>query len=120
MDEKITVLYVDDEPINLDIFRLSLRNYCDVLTAESGDAGLHILNNEDGIKHVITDFKMPGMDGLEFIKLAKNEHPDIKFYILSGFNLTPKFSDALHQKIIVDFFEKPIDFNKILRALKVG
>jgi len=66
----ITVLYVDDEPINLELFKMSFRRVFNVIVAESGPQGLEVLQNTNGIKAVISDMKMPNMSGLEFIQKA--------------------------------------------------
>ena len=59
---KINVLYVDDEAINLELFKMAFKNIFDVLTAESGPAGLEIMSKYDTIQVVISDMKMPEMN----------------------------------------------------------
>ena len=119
MNSKINVLYIDDEPLNLDIFKISLNRYCNVFTANSGKEGLKFLKNNPYITHVISDFKMPGMDGIEFITIAKTSFPRKQYYILSGYHLNPEFTDAIQQNVISEYFEKPLEINKILRAMSI-
>ena len=57
MNMKKTILYVDDEPINLRLFALNLKRDFKVLTAESAALGLEILNNNDDISVVISDMR---------------------------------------------------------------
>ena len=88
MAEKISVLYVDDETINLKIFELSFKNRFKIFTALSGFEGLDILRNELSILVVVSDMRMPKMDGLEFIEAAKKEFPNLVFFILTGYDIT--------------------------------
>ena len=114
MNKKCTILYVDDEPINLQLFKINLNRKFNILTAESGTEGLNILKKETEICVVISDMKMPGMNGLDFIQAAKQNHPNIKFFILTGFNITPEIRDALDKKIITKYFRKPFNINEIV------
>jgi two-component system, response regulator, stage 0 sporulation protein F len=123
--EKITVLYVDDEPINLYLFeRVLSRNNYNVITALSGYIGLEKLKEDNNIPVVISDMRMPGMDGIEFIKEARKLHPGKVYIILTGFDLTPEISRAMDEKIIVKYMQKPFDQFEmdltIRNALKEG
>jgi two-component system, response regulator, stage 0 sporulation protein F len=113
-----TVLYVDDEPINLRIFALNFRKKYAIITAESGFEGLKVLKSTPEVKVVISDMRMPGMNGIEFIKLAKKEFPDIVFYILTGFEITEEIADALNEKLIHKYFRKPFNVKDIDEAFE--
>ena len=75
MPEKIKILYVDDEQINLKLFIIGMRKNYDVITAENGLIGLEILAKNEDTKIVVSDMRMPKMNGLEFIKEAKRKYP---------------------------------------------
>jgi two-component system response regulator (stage 0 sporulation protein F) len=77
MNQPPILLYVDDEPLNLRLFEVNFRKKFTIRTALSGEAGLDILCREPSIPVVITDMKMPGMNGIEFIKKAKEQFPEI-------------------------------------------
>ena len=113
MTEKITLLYVDDEPINLKLFELNFRKKYNVITAESGFEGIKQLNSNPQTKIVISDMKMPGMNGIEFIKLAKKDYPQIAFFILTGFDITEEIADALNERLIHKYFRKPFNLKDI-------
>jgi response regulator RpfG family c-di-GMP phosphodiesterase len=113
MSNKITVLYVDDEPINLKIFELSFKNRFIVYTAISGLEGMDILKSNPDISVVVSDMRMPKMDGLEFIAIAKKEFPNIIFFILTGYDITEQISDALNNRLINKYFRKPFNFKEI-------
>jgi two-component system, response regulator, stage 0 sporulation protein F len=106
----IKLLYVDDEPINLRLFELTFEKIFNIKTAISGMAGLEILDREIDIHIVITDFRMPVMNGLEFIQEAWKKHSNITYYVLSGYEQTPAITDAINNKMIKKYFMKP--FNK--------
>jgi HD-like signal output (HDOD) protein/ActR/RegA family two-component response regulator len=79
------VLFVDDE-INIlkSIQRGFLNSSFDVVTAECAKDGLKIL--EDGeIDVLVTDYRMPEIDGLQFLKIVKRRYPEVNRVILSGF-----------------------------------
>jgi len=117
MKQNVTLLYVDDEPINLTLFEFNFKSKYKIITAESGDEGLAKLSKEDEIIVVISDMKMPGMNGIEFIKKARQEHSRIAYFILTGFDINSEISDALSKKIIHKYFRKPFDMNEIDSAI---
>ncbi|HCT29761.1 MAG TPA: response regulator [Bacteroidales bacterium] len=117
MSSSIKVLYVDDEPINLLLFKANFKKKFEVITAKSGNEGLTILNNNPDTKVVISDMKMPGMSGLEFIRIAKQNYPNVSFYILTGFDITDEISNALEEKLIHKYFKKPFNINEIEKAI---
>ena len=120
MKIKPKILYADDEFINLQLFKINFSNKYEVFTAENGKIGLEVLDNNPDITVVISDMRMPLMNGLEFIKKAKGKYPDIKFYILTGFQITEEIQEALDSKLILKYFSKPFDFNEIDAALLEG
>ena len=113
MNNKISILYVDDEPLNLMLFSINFGNKFNVITAESGSDGLTKLKSGREILIVISDMKMPEMNGIEFIKRAKQEFPSIEFYILTGFDITEEIADALDNKLILKYFRKPFNAKDI-------
>lgn len=117
MSKKISVLYVDDEPINLKLFELNFKNSFNVTTALSGFEGLELLKNNLDIPVVISDMRMPNMDGIEFITKAKKEFPNVVFYILTGYDLTDQISEALNNLLIHKYFRKPLNFKEIEKSI---
>jgi two-component system, response regulator, stage 0 sporulation protein F len=113
MNDPIKILYVDDEPINLMLFKVNFKKKFTVLTADSGLAGLEQLKSNTDIRVVISDMKMPGMNGIEFIRIAKKEFPVISFFILTGFEITDEISAALNEKLIHKYFRKPFNIKDI-------
>ena len=112
INNKITVLYVDDEPINLELFQMSFRNSFNVLIAESGHSGLNVLKDSEKIQVVISDMKMPEMNGIEFIKKAKKIYDNIYYLILTGFEINDEIRDSLKSGLIKGYFQKPLNKNE--------
>ncbi len=112
-----TLLYVDDEPMNVKLFQINFRKKYNVITAESGEEGLEKLKENPETSVVISDMKMPGMNGIEFIKLARQDFPDISYYILTGFDITEEIADALNERIIHKYFRKPFNMKEIELAI---
>jgi len=113
MNNLIKILYVDDEPINLMLFENMFNKKYKVITAVSGFEGLEILKKNADTKVVISDMKMPGMNGLEFIAKVKPLYPQIHFYILSGYDLTEDIQKSLSSGLILKYFQKPFKMAEI-------
>ncbi|MBL7165057.1 MAG: sigma-54-dependent Fis family transcriptional regulator [Dehalococcoidales bacterium] len=106
MQKKAKILVVDDETI----VRESLRDWLDdidyqVFTAESGSQALEILEKERmGI--IITDLVMPGMDGIDLMKRAKEIVPTAEVIIITAFGSIPTAINAVREGAY-DYIEKP-------------
>lgn len=117
MKSEITLLYVDDEPINLFLFCQLFANKYKIITAESGYAGLNKIENNPDINVVISDMKMPGMNGLEFIQRAKELHSSVHYFILTSYDITPEIDNALKTGLIARYFQKPFNMKQIESAI---
>ncbi len=118
MSETVTVLYVDDEIINLKLFEINFRSRFKVITAISGYIGLDKLSQEPSISVVISDMKMPGLNGIEFIKKAKEQYPNVIFYILTGYDITDEIETALRELLIHKYFRKPFNIFEIESSIR--
>jgi PAS domain S-box-containing protein len=81
----ITVLYVDDEPVMLDTFRLFMERTPEfrVVPAISAKDALEILKN-GGIDAIVSDYEMPEIDGIAFLKIIRGTYPRLPFIIFTG------------------------------------
>lgn len=116
---KFKILYVDDEPINLESFQLAFmfdKNF-EIITAISGFEGLKRIQEQNQIHAIISDMRMPGMDGLSFIKKVKEINSSIPCLILSGYEETDETIEALDKGIIVDYIMKPFDITELEKCL---
>jgi len=117
MEKMIDILYVDDEPINLMLFKNMFKNHYNVFTSESGMAGLSILRENPDICVVISDMRMPKMDGIEFIKKAKELYPDLFYFILTGYEITEEIQDCLNVGLICKYLQKPFNIKEIADSI---
>jgi len=110
----ITILYLDDEEVNLFIFRANFKNKFNVITSSSPkEALLKLEKHKDQIIVVISDMRMPVMNGVEFIVKARQIHDSIFYYILTGFDFNEEIEKALKENLIHKLFNKPFDVKEI-------
>lgn len=81
---KTKILCVDDERNVLDGLALNLRRRYDVLTALSGNEGLEVLCRDGAIAVIMSDMRMPGMDGATFLSRSRQVLPDAVRILLTG------------------------------------
>jgi response regulator RpfG family c-di-GMP phosphodiesterase len=117
MNSKTKVLYVDDEFINLQLFEINFSNKFEILTAHSGNEALILLDKNPDTRVVLSDMKMPNMNGIEFILKAKEKHSEKDYFILSGFDLNEEIHQALESNLILNYFRKPFNLIEIETAI---
>ncbi len=108
MDEKIRILFVDDERGVLKALqRLFLDSDYEIITATSGAEGLDILKSTETIQLVISDYRMPEMNGVDFLKEVYHLRPDTVRIVLSGYADTAAIVEAINEGKIYKFIPKP-------------
>ncbi|MCU0562060.1 MAG: response regulator [Desulfobacterales bacterium] len=111
------ILVIDDEKPTLTMFRLMLSAYGhEVLTAENGQQGLDIFGRERP-SIVLTDIKMPGMNGIEVLKQVKAIDPAAEVIVITGHGDMDLAIQALNLDA-TDFINKPIQRHLLEQALK--
>jgi CheY-like chemotaxis protein len=106
--EKKTVLFVDDDrAMLLSIERCFLDEPFKQLFAQSGQEALEILQKEE-VHVIVTDMCMPEMTGLELLRIAKKEYPDITGLILTGYEPDTELQNAIEQGEIFWLIPKPL------------
>jgi len=104
---KRSLLLVDDEPsVAHALKRLLRRENLQILIADGGPAGLDILAQHP-VDVIISDQRMPGMTGVEFLKIAKNRYPDAIRIVLSGDSEMRSVTEAVNDGAIYKFLSKP-------------
>ena len=113
-----TLLLVDDEPGILSSLRRLLRpgGYT-IHTAESGKAGLEILEHER-IDLVISDMRMPEMDGAQFLEQVCRRWPGVTRILLTGYADMTSTVDAINRGEIYRYISKPWDDNDLLLLVR--
>jgi len=107
MDEEIRVLFVDDEPNVLNAIR---RNFFDedltFFYASSGESGLELLGKHH-IQIVVSDYRMPGMNGIHFLSEVNKRWPETVRIVLSGYADIEAIIGAVNEGQIYKFIPKP-------------
>ncbi len=113
--EQRTLLLVDDESNVLSALqRLFVRSGYRVLMANGGAAGLEMLEQHD-IGVIISDQRMPGMTGVEFLSQVRQHYPDVVRLMLSGFADLKAVTSAINEGAIYRFLTKPCDNDLLCR-----
>uniref|UniRef100_C6DZA8 Putative PAS/PAC sensor protein n=1 Tax=Geobacter sp. (strain M21) TaxID=443144 RepID=C6DZA8_GEOSM len=106
--ETTRILCVDDEKNVLrSLERIFLDDEYTILTASSGQEGLQLLDEEGQVQVVISDYRMPGMNGVEFLRGVFDRHPECIRIILSGYADTAAVVAAINEGKIYKFIPKP-------------
>lgn len=112
-----TILLVDDEPNVLSsLSRLLEEEEYHVVTALSGEQGLKVLDKQS-VDLIISDMRMPNMDGATFLKLAAQQWPDTMRILLTGYADLKSTIDAVNQGRIFKYLNKPWDDDEIIRTV---
>ncbi len=104
---RIPILCVDDEPAVLEGLGHLLRRRYQVFTAKSGQEGLEVLAREPKIAVILSDMRMPGMNGAEFLEKARKVAPDAVRLLLTGQSTLDNAIQAVNQGQIFRFLSKP-------------
>ncbi len=116
-----TVLLVDDEINNLQLLKRTLRGKYNILTAQNGKEGLEVLeNNADRISLIVSDHKMPVMEGTEFLEKANKISPDIIKILLTGFSDIEILTDAVNKCNLFQYMLKPFDPQELEQVIENG
>ncbi len=114
------ILIVDDE---LDLLEGLKRTVimeleCQVLTADNGSDALKIIEQHP-VDVVLTDIRMPEMDGLSLLQTIKNHDPSITVILMTAYGTIEKAVEAIKTGAY-DFIQKPFDENRLIHLLKKG
>lgn len=113
-----TILCVDDEPNILSALRRIFRpKGYKVLVAESGKAGLELLQSEQ-VDLVISDMRMPEMDGAQFLAKVRDQWPDTVRMLLTGYADVNAIIEAINRGEIYRYITKPWDDNDITLVVR--
>lgn len=116
----LKILCVDDEKAVLDGISLNLRRKCAVLTASGGAAGLEILAREPEVAVIVSDMRMPGMDGATFLAQARVAAPNAVRILLTGQTETEAAVKAVNEGQIFRFLTKPCLPQTLLAAIEAA
>lgn len=116
----IVLLVDDEENILRSLERLFLDEEFSVLTAVSGEEGLQVLRAHPEIALVLSDQRMPGMSGNEFLAKSRQIAPDAVRMLLTGFTDVKAAMDSINLGGISRYLTKPWDDGMIVQAIRDG
>lgn len=118
MQEKI--LFVDDDANILAAYKRNLRKQFDIHTAASGEEGLSLIESKGPFAVVLSDLRMPEMDGFDFLSKVKDVSPDSICIMLTGHAELQSSLRAVNEGYIFRFLTKPCKVNILSKAIGSG
>jgi len=115
------ILIVDDEANVLASLRRHLhRQKYEITTASSGLEGLELIQKQGPFAVIISDYRMPGMNGIEFLARAQQDAPDTVRMMLTGTSELDVALNAVNRGNIFRFMQKPIAPDDLIRSVGAG
>jgi CheY-like chemotaxis protein len=115
-----TVLCVDDEPRVVDSLAVQLRKDFQILTAHGGHAALRMLKEGAAPLVIVSDMRMPGMDGATLLKHVRQLYPDMTRILLTGETGRDAAVAAVNEGQIFRFLTKPCSTETLRAAIDAG
>lgn len=113
-----SILLVDDEEnILSSLRRLLRRDGYRILTANGGEAGLELLTQNE-VDVIISDQRMPGMTGVDFLRRVKILYPNTIRLVLSGYTELQSITDAINEGAIYKFLTKPWEDDQLRASIE--
>ena len=115
------LLIVDDEETLLLIMVGRFEEYSDrlkIFTARNGKEAVSMLESKE-IDLVVTDLKMPQMDGIELLAYMSHKHPEIPAIAVSAY-CTPQIQKKLKEMGALRVMDKPVDFDRLAQEVLKG
>lgn len=111
------VLLVDDEAVAREGLATALRrDGFDVTTADNGDSALALLRTRD-FEVMLTDVRMPGMDGLDLLRRAREAWPDMEVLVVTGFATTESAVEAMRTGAFY-YISKPFRLGEVRKLVR--
>jgi FixJ family two-component response regulator/GGDEF domain-containing protein len=117
---KEKILCVDDEASALEGYQRILHRQFEVSTAVSGAQALAILLRRGPFAVVISDMRMPGMNGAEFLAQVREKAPESVRMLLTGYSDMKAAMDAVNKGRIFQFLSKPCERDVLVAAIGAG
>ncbi|MCW3461853.1 ATP-binding response regulator [Chitinophaga nivalis] len=115
-ENRIKILYIDDEIHNLNAFKASFRRSYEIYTATSAQEG-KVLLKEINVHIIIADQKMPVSTGVEFFHEIKDTLPEPMRILLTGYTDVDDIIDAINKGHIYSYVKKPWDENELHKTI---
>lgn len=116
-EQKINVLYIDDEPNNIVSFKAAFRRVFNIFSAESAEEGKKVLEQEN-IHVILSDQRMPKTTGIEFFQSILNTHPDPIRILITGYTDINAVIDAINLGQVYKYLTKPWIEEEVKTSIK--
>ncbi len=110
------VLFIDDEPNNLISFKASFRKHFQIFTASSASEGMKVLDEEQ-IHVLLTDQRMPGTTGVQFLEQVIAKYPDPIRILVTGYSDIEAVVDAINKGQVFRYISKPWKEEELIYAI---
>ncbi|MDP8257777.1 MAG: diguanylate cyclase [Candidatus Alcyoniella australis] len=117
-EKRHTILIVDDEQENLDLLEATLRRDNKILKARNAEEALLHLDSDE-IHMIITDQRMPGMQGTELLARTTEAYPDMIRMLITGYDDARTAIDAINQGRVHRYASKPWDPREIKKVVEL-
>lgn len=118
---KYTILAVDDEQNNLSLMKRTLRGDYNILLATNGEEALEILEKHgDEISIVVSDQKMPLMEGTELFRRISDKYPDMIKILLTGYSNVDILVEAINECHLFQYILKPFEPEQLCMIVESG
>lgn len=120
MESEIRILFVDDEQNVLDSMRRQLRKRYQIVTALSGNEALEKCKTDGPFAVIVSDMRMPVMDGIQLLREVKELYPETVRMMLTGNADQETATEAVNQGQIFRFLTKPCSVALLTTSLALG
>ena len=110
------VLYVDDDLTNLELFRLHFDSDFDVTLCDDPNEAINMIEELD-VPLIVTDYKMPEMNGMDLIREIKKKSPERICILLSAYL---EELIEINSEMLYDFISKPYDIKAMIKLMRAA
>jgi signal transduction histidine kinase len=114
--DKPTVLYVDDLPMNLKLFEAAFRKDYDIILTESPKEALKVLEEKE-VQVLVSDQRMPEMIGTELLEIVAEKYPDVRRYLLTAYTDTETVIEAVNVGRVHGYIKKPMNAEEVRTSI---
>lgn len=116
--KRLTLLVLDDDPSLLKFFKIHLGSqFSSVIVLNNPQDAAAVIDSHT-VDIVLTDYEMPGLNGLDICQLVRAKSPAIPVLMVTGAELDAAYEDALKEEVD-GFLRKPFDISELAEALEV-
>lgn len=111
------VLYVDDERANRVVFEQSLKSEFSIKTVADARSALEVLASEE-VAVLVSDIRMPEVDGLELLRIAKDKHPNTLRMVITAYSDVDPILRAINEGLVARYIVKPWHREELIQVLR--